>query len=125
MKTFFIMIILCFVCSHSFAEKVYFKKDTGEVVFTASCKDVVVINDSNISFVDIKNLGDIDGQISDYKVSGNRIVLDNKKINDRNTKIEKAFEKEESKKIMRKSAEDKLKALGLTEDDVKALFEKE
>ena len=128
MKNIILALVLCF-CFQSVAHGsiyVYTYKDSKEIIFIEE-KDNVVVSEydkgniektilpNNIEFYNLTE------QHSDYKLSGKKIILNTKKISDREDEKVKIQEDKIKKDNYFESAKEKLIILGLTDDEVEAL----
>lgn len=116
-----IFILLLMVSTVNADTKIYYDKNTKEVHFIAEDKDEVVLSAEDkvrMEVAIVKHYPELDRSLNYYKFNGKDVVLNSKKISDENTAKEKA---EDKKNRDRQSAIDKLKALGLTDDEVGAL----
>jgi len=103
---------------------VFFNKDTKEVKFIVNDASQVVLSAEDAKSTDtkvIKGKLDLENPISDYKVTGNDLVLNTKKISDRAKIAEDASANAENRRVAKESAKAKLKALGFDDNEVELL----
>ena len=108
------------VCADIF---VLYDKNTNEIV-NISEKDNFFINENNLA---VKILPKdfafyaLDKEPFFYKLSGNDIILNTKKLSDKQAKEDKEKTDDDQRLIDRELAKDKLMALGLTSDEFEAI----
>lgn len=115
----YLFIPLIFACSIACADSVvFYDKNSGEVKFVVTDAQKVVLSADdakNIQTKVIKGKLELDHALNDYKVSGNDVVLNTKKISDRQAETDQI---KKNKDDIKASIASKLKTAGLTDQEV-------
>ena len=120
-----ILFILLMICSVASADSVvFYNKQTKEAMFMVSDASKVVLSSedaNNTQTLVIKGNVQLDNPLYDYKVVGKDLVLNTQKISDRNSAKEALEQKRRDEVSARNTAITKLKALGLTDEEILAI----
>lgn len=127
-KTLFSLVIAFLVSIGLSYADVFVITDKSGAIYTVGEKDDTIVPDGYTKVVLKGKMADVvpsSRPIDEYSFDGKNFKVNAKAIK---AKEDKQLEREqeiEARKAKKKSAEDKLKALGLTEDEVQALIGKE
>ena len=128
MKTYIISLamLVIFIPNVQSDIHVYSDKDTKEVVFIVENDKVVLSSEDSVKLeetvlpnnIEFYNLTE---EYSDYKLSGKKLILNTRKISDRENEKDSDKNKSDKKDTDFDSAKEKLIILGLTSDEVESL----
>jgi len=108
---------------------VYYDKDTSEVQFIVSDKQRVKLSSVDKDKLKSKKLKgdikkyDLTEAYTDYKLKGGRLIINTKKISEREDILDEDLDRLKNLKSLQTSAKTKLIELGLTEEEFKSLIE--
>ena len=114
-----IVIGSCLV-SNSYAKTYVLKDIKTDEVYMISDRNNIINNTSGAEIVvlekDLEYYG-IDESYTDYKLKNNKLILNSKKINEKEAKIKDNKDKKDKDDLLIISIIDKLKVLGFTDDE--------
>lgn len=117
--------IILLLTSNAFSNEVYYNKDTGEILTITN--DNVKLSDADSKVIIHKKLPDnfdirtLSKSLSYYKYDGKKIDLNSEKILEEENSAIREINRLNKEKIDKQSAINKLKNLGLTEDEIAAI----
>ena len=121
----FILFIILFIPSVAFAD-VYVMHKGDEIVGLSQQNDMVLEPGAEITILNgtLEDLS-LSRPLDEYKFSSKKFKVNAQAVKAKDDAQLDVETKVNAKKAKRKAAKDKLKALGLSDDDVDALFEKD
>jgi len=123
----FFLVQLCSTNNVNADFYILYDSTSKEIINIADTEDSFIIADTDKNKLSIKKFSgnfkdyEIDN-LSDYKISGNNIVINTQKVSDKVAKKEQQNAKKEKLNSDKQKAKLKLIDLGLTEDEAEALI---